>query len=200
MATLRPRLAFTPALGALAACLLAACEHTRGEVEINWTIVDRAGTQVFPSGELGDLCDFTGRLAKGDAEASRYALSVRLRLCDPGCPAGCADPSCLAIDAPIDYACDDARGFTEVPARTDPPYDFHVELLATAEDATCGCTVTPPCALIPGPRTRGVEAGLVTDLQVYLLVLGLDNVAAATTNGRTRLDLAECCTPDPSCA
>jgi hypothetical protein len=200
VATLRSRLAFTPALQALAFGLLSACEHTKGQVEINWTIVDRAGTQVFPSGEISDLCEFTGLLAEDDAAVTPYALSVRLRLCDPGCPAGCDDPSCLAIDAPIDYACDDARGFTEVPARTSPPYDFHVELLATADDADCGCTVTPPCALIPGPRTRAVEAGLVTDLQVYLLVLGLDNIATATTGGRTRLDLAACCTPDPSCA
>ena len=52
----------------------------------------------------------------------------------------------------------------------------------------------------PGRSTRAVEAGLVTDLQVYLLVLGLDDIDAATTGGRTRLDLVECCTPDPSCA
>ena len=29
---------------------------------------------------------------------------------------------------------------------------------------------------------------------------GLDDIDAATTGGRTRLDLVECCTPDPSCA
>jgi hypothetical protein len=208
VATLRPRLAFTPALRVPRACvqrilgmaLLLACEHTQGEVEMNWTIVDRAGAQVFPSGELSDLCAFTGLLADGDTEPTPYSLSVRLRLCDPGCPAGCDDPTCLATDAPIDYACSAARGFSTVPARSDPPYDIHVELLATAKDASCGCIVAPPCALVPGPRTRAVEAGLVTDLQVYLMVLGLDDIDAATTGGRTRLDLVECCTPDPSCA
>ena len=68
------------------------------------------------------------------------------------------------------------------------------------DTGACGCTLTPPCALVPGPRTRTVEPGLVTDLQVYLLVLGLDNIAAASTSGRTRLDPSTCCTPDPSCA
>lgn len=200
VATLPPWLAFTPMRAAVVGLLFAACEHTQGEVEINWTIVDRAGAQVFPSGELTDLCAFTGLLTDGDTKTTPYDLSVRLRLCDPGCPAGCDDPSCLAVEAPIDYPCNAARGFSSVPARADPPYDFHVELVATADDATCGCIVSPPCALVPGPRTRAVEAGLVTDLQVYLLVLGLDDVAAATTGGRTRLDLTTCCTPDPSCA
>lgn len=199
MATSRPRLAFTPALPAAAAlCLLAACEHTRGEIEINWTIVDRAGTQVFPSGELADLCEFTGLLADGDATPTPYALAVQMRLCEPDCLAGCDDPSCQLER--ITYACDAARGFSSVDARTDIPYDFHVDLVANPDSGACGCTLTPPCALVPGPRTRTVEPGLVTDLQVYLLVLGLDDIAAASTSGRTRLDLATCCTPDPNCA
>lgn len=195
-----PRLAFTLAATMAIATALAACEQGVGEIEINWTIVDRANSQVFPSGALHNICDFTGLLADDDSEPTPYSLSVRLRLCDPGCPAGCDDPSCLATEAPIDYKCSAARGFSSVPARTDPPYDIHVELRATPEDAGCACTLTPPCALVPGPRTRTVEPGLVTDLTVYLLVLGLDDIDAATTNGRTRLDLAQCCTPDPSCA
>lgn len=203
MSALPRRLAFTPhaPAGAVCAALLslaaAACERTRGEVEVNWTIVDRAGGQVFPSGRLGDTCEFTGVLPDG-GDARRYALEVQLRLCEPGCAGGCDDPACQ-LDR-LQYDCSAARGFSVVEARPDDPYDFHVDLVAVPEDGGCGCTLTPPCALVPGPRSRTVEPGLVTDLQVYLLVLGLDNIAAAGEAGRTRLDLAACCTPDPTCA
>jgi hypothetical protein len=191
----RRRLGFTPALLGLALC--AACEHDEGQVELNWTLVDRAGGQVFPSGVLPDLCDFTGLLAATDTDPVPYALRVQLRLCEPGCPAGCDDPSCqLQV---LHYPCDAARGFSTVPARAEAPYDIHIDLVATADSATCGCTVNPPCALVPGPRSRNIEPGLVTDLQVYLLVLGLDDIDAARDGDRTRLDLATCCTPDPSC-
>ena len=210
MLALPRRLAFTPdavtrrrrpLAGLVAAALVipagAACERTQGEVEINWTIVDRAGGQVFPSGRLGSTCKFTGVLPGGDA-ASDYALEVQLRLCEPDCPGGCDDPACH-VDR-LQYDCSAARGFSVVAARPEEPYDFHVDLVAAPADGGCGCTLTPPCALVPGPRNRTVEPGLVTDLQVYLLVLGLDNIAAAGEAGRTRLDLGECCTPDPSCA
>ena len=206
MAAVRRWLAFTPdlapvrALGlALAAVsgLALACVHDRGEIELNWTIVDLAGDQVFPFGFLGDTCDFSGKLAEADAAARGYALQVRLRLCDPACAAGCDDPTCQ-VDV-LRFDCSAARGFATVPA-SEEPYDIRVDLVATPDDGACGCSLTPPCALVPGPRRRAVEAGLVTDLQVYLLVLGLEAIADSYADGRARLDLDACCTPDPSCA
>lgn len=199
-APIRP-LAFTrrgaAALSAALTALAGACVDDKGEVEINWTIVDRSGVQVFPSGLLGDTCDFTGVLAGSDTPAA-YGLQVQLRLCEPGCAGGCDDPACQ-VDR-LRFACSAARGFEVVQARPNDPYDFHVDLVATPESGACGCTLAPPCVLAPGPRSRTVEPGLVTDLQVYLFVLGLDDVRASTSDGRTRLDLAECCTPDPTCA
>jgi len=173
-----------------------ACVHDEGEVEVNWTIVDRGGGQVFPSGYLGDTCEFMGLLAGSDTPAP-YGLQVQVRLCEPGCADGCDDPACQ-IDR-LRFDCSAARGFEVVKARPDAPYDFHVDLVATPTSGACSCTLTPPCALAPGPRSRTVEPGLVTDLQVYLFVLGLDDIGAADEAGRTRLDLATCCTPDPTC-
>lgn len=183
---------------ALVAFMSAGCDRNQGQVEVNWSVVDRAGTTVFPSGVLGSTCGFAGLLAAGDAEPTPYALSLQLRLCEPGCAGGCEDPACQ-IDL-LRFDCESARGFGTVEARSAAPYDFHVDLVAVPDDGACGCTLTPPCALVPGPRSRTVEPGLVTDLQVYLLVLGLDNIRAARQDGRTRLDLATCCSPDPTCA
>lgn len=195
MSAPRRRLAFTP-LG-LALGLAAACVHDRGEIELNWTIVDRGGTQVFPFGFLGDTCEFRGKFA--EAEAPRdYDLQVQLRLCDPDCADGCDAPACQ-VDV-LRFDCSAARGFSTVPVSGDAPYDMRVDLVAAPDDGTCGCSLTPPCALVPGPRRRSVEPGLVTDLQVYLLVLGLDDIAASYQDGRARLDLDACCTPDPTCA
>jgi hypothetical protein len=187
-------------VGAIVLALLAgtACDRDHGEIELNWTIVDRAGTQIAPFGALGDTCNFSGKLAEADAKASTYDLELRLRLCDPDCAAGCDDPSCAIED--LRYDCRAARGFSSVPARTDSPYDIVVDLVAKPRGGACGCALTPPCALVPGPRRRTVEAGLVTDLQVYLLVLGIDNIRDSLEGGHPRLDLDACCTPDPTCA
>ena len=175
----------------------AACDREHGQIELNWTLVDRAGTTVAPFGVLADTCDFSGKLAP-DAEAASYDLELRLRLCDPDCAAGCDDPACQVEDLRFD--CSAARGFATVAARIDSPYDIVVDLMAAPRDGACRCSLTPPCALVPGPRRRTVEAGLVTDLQVYLLVLGLDNIRESIEGGRPRLDLDACCTPDPTCA
>ncbi len=195
------RLVFT-LTGLLACPALLACERSEGHVEINWTIVDRLGGQVFPSGALTDTCAFVGRLSDtADAPDIRYALQLRLRLCEPECTAGCDDPACQVDILPFD--CASARGFTGVQARSEAPYNFVAELVASPDDGACGCVVNPPCALVPGSRRRTVEPGLVTDLQVYLLVLGVDDidiVAANLEDRRARLDLATCCTPDPTCA
>jgi len=176
----------------------AACDREHGEIELNWTLVDRAGSQLAPFGALGDTCNFSGKFAAADTEPSSYDLELRLRLCDPDCAAGCDDLSCQVED--FRYDCSAARGFSIVPARTASPYDINVDLVAKPHSGACGCALIPPCALVPGPRRRTVEAGLVTDLQVYLLVLGLDNIQASLEAGRPRLDLDACCIPDPTCA
>ncbi len=185
------------ALAALPLMGSAGCDRENGEIELNWSIVDRAGNQLAPFGALGDTCNFTGILA-ADAEPSTYDLQLRLRLCESDCAGGCDDPECLIRD--LRYDCSAARGFSVVPARTDSPYELVVDLVANPRSDACTCALTPPCALAPGPRRRTVEAGLVTDLQVYLLVLGLDNINASLEGGRPRLDLDACCTPDPTCS
>lgn len=194
----RSALAFTR-LAAAAALLTAACTDNEGEVEIDWTLVDRAGAQVFPSGALDDTCDFVGLMpGKGDVPVD-YSVNVELHLCEPGCEPGCNDPACILTI--LDYDCTAARGYSTVATG---PYDFDVHLIATPTDGSCACDIQPPCALVPGPRRRTVEPGLVTDLAVYLMVLGFDNVGASQENGRARLDLAPadsaaCCVPVPNC-
>jgi hypothetical protein len=190
----------------MAAALLAACQQDRGEVEIDWTLVDRAGSQIFPSGALEDTCAFVGRLPGSGDDLVDYEVLVEVNLCEPGCEPGCGDPSC--VHTRLTFDCTSARGYATVEARPEP-YDFDVHLVAAPADGACACDLQSPCALIPGPRRRTVEPGLVTDLAVYLMVLGLDDIDASQAGGRTRLDLAPpaddlegepCCVPDPACA
>ncbi|HEY8379535.1 MAG TPA: hypothetical protein VIK91_23745, partial [Nannocystis sp.] len=171
---------------ALALAALPACDGSSGQVELNWTVVDAAGRAVFPSGELSHLCDFTGRTVP-EGERRPYSLQAQLRLCEPDCPGSCAaEPSCRVET--LRYPCTSARGFSTVPARDDP-YSFEVALVADLGDG-CVCELAPACALVPGPRTRRVEPGLVTDLQVYLFVLtGLDLAKESLDDeGRTIMD------------
>ncbi|WAS90170.1 hypothetical protein [Nannocystis punicea] len=198
----RPSLA---AGATLALVTAAACVRDQGEVELNWTVVDAAGRSIFPAGELDeiagcnadapkfdDLCGFIGRTTP-DGPRRRYQLHTQLRLCEPDCPQACtADESCQ-IDV-LTYDCKAARGFSIVAAREQEPYDFEVALVAQFENE-CVCELGPACALTPGPRTRKVEPGLLTDLQVYLFVLtGLDAcVQEPSEQGRTVMDLVGCC-------
>ena len=187
--------------------MLAACQQDRGEVEIDWTLVDRAGAQIFPSGALEDTCAFVGRLPGSGEDLVDYEVLVEINLCEPGCEPGCTDPAC--IHTRLTFDCTAARGYATVEARSEP-YDFDIHLVAAPADGSCACDLQPPCALIPGPRRRTVEPGLITDLQVYLMVLGLDDIDAAEADGRVRLDLAPdptvvttaeaCCVPDAACA
>ncbi len=198
---LRPARAGSPALpaarlAALSAVLALACDRTEGEVELNWTVVDAGGRDVFPVGPFDDLCSFIGRTA-ADGERRPYSLNVRLSLCEPGCAQGCGDAACV-VEA-LDFSCNAARGFDTVPAREEP-YELRVDLVADLGGA-CACALGPACALVPGPRTRAIEPGLVTDLQVYLLVLtGLDLGVDTSEMGRTVMDLVGCCDLDPTCS
>lgn len=196
----------SPAAGAiLALATAAACVRDKGEVELNWTVVDAAGRSIFPAGELddicganvggdkfGDLCGFIGRTT-ADGPRRPYRLRTQLRLCEPDCPEACAADESCQIDV-LTYGCEAARGFSIVAAREEEPYDFEVALVAEFEDR-CVCELGPACALTPGPRTRRVEPGLLTDLQVYLFVLtGLDAcVQEPPEQGRTVMDLEGCC-------
>lgn len=194
----RPARAGSPALpAALLAALAAACERAHGEVELNWTVVNVGGRDVFPAGPFDDLCQFIGRTAEG-GERRPYSLNVRLSLCEPGCADDCAaDPACV-VEA-LDFPCNAARGFDTVPAR-EAPYTLAVDLVADLGGA-CACALGPACALVPGPRMRAIEPGLVTDLQVYLLVLtGLDLGIDTAEMGRTVMDLDACCELDPACS
>jgi hypothetical protein len=184
--------------------LLTACNGSRGQVEINWSVVDAAGRQGFPEGDLDDLCRFTGRTAEG-GERRPYSLHVRLRLCEPDCPGECVSTPECQVET-IDYRCESARGFSTVPAR-DEEYDFEVDLMAqfasrpsgSEAGGECACELGPSCALVPGPRTRAIEPGLVTDLQVYLLVLTRLDLGSKPPDPVV-MDLDGCCDPGPNCS
>lgn len=199
----RPRSA-AGATFALAATL--ACVRDQGEVELNWIVVDAAGRSIFPAGELkkiegcnadadrfDDLCGFIGRTTP-DGPRRRYSLHAQMRLCEPDCAQACSEDESCQIDT-LQYGCAAARGFSIVAAREDEPYDFQVGVVAQFEDDKCVCELGPACALAPGPRTRKVEPGLLTDLQVYQFVLtGLDACVQPTPEqGRTVMDLVGCC-------
>lgn len=192
-----PRTALASARPAAAALglLLAGCEGSRGEVEINWSVVDAAGRQGFPEGDLDDLCGFVGRAA-ADGPQRPYSLHVQLRLCEPDCPQDCADAPECQIET-LEYRCESARGFSTVPAR-EQPYDFEVDLVADFGGG-CACELGPACALVPGTRTRTVEPGLVTDLQVYLLVLTRLHLTDDPPDPIV-MDLDGCCDPGPDCS
>lgn len=175
--------------------LVAACDGSRGQVELNWSVVDAAAEPMFPQGPLADLCGFVGRTAEGGPQRG-YDLRVQLRLCDPDCPQDCADAPECQRDV-FQYPCKSARGFSTVLAQ---PYDFEVDLVARFSD-TCACELGPACALVPGPRTRTVEAGLVTDLQVFQLVLVRLLVDPDDSPpDPIAMDLDGCCELPPDCS
>lgn len=187
-----------PAAALVFGLLLAACDGSRGEVEINWSVVDAAGRQGFPEGDLDDLCNFVGRTDEA-GERRPYSLNVRLRLCEPDCPGECVSTPECQVET-LDYRCTAARGYSTVPARPEE-YDFEVDLTAQFSDAggECACKLGPACALVPGPRTRAVEPGLVTDLQVYLLVLTRLDLGTRPPDPVV-MDLDGCCDPGPNCS
>lgn len=189
----RAPLASRSALAALAlAAGAAACSPTEGYVEAAWTIVDRKGEPIYPNGVLSDTCSFRGPTSPGGDDRD-LALRVELRLCEPGCEGGCEDPACLVTD-PLRFQCLSARGSATVPA-SESPYIFQVEVIAeVGGDPACACALTPECAQIPGPRQRMVRPGLVTDLQVYQLILDVADPS------RAAIDLSECCPLPDSCA
>lgn len=185
-ARLAPLAALT--LGAAAA----ACSPTDGYIELAWAFVDRQGEPIFPNGELKESCSFRGPVAP-EGEARTIDLRVELRLCDPECAGGCDDPACLVTE-PLRFACLDYRGHATVPA-SEGPYLFETRVIAEIDgDAECACAISSACVQVPGPRQRMVRPGLVTDLQVYQLILDIADPTA------TNLDLSPCCDLPDTCA
>jgi hypothetical protein len=176
---------------ALAASSLAsaACSVDTGVVEVAWAFVDRDGEQIFPGGLFdpaeNDACDLPARI--GDARRT-YDLDVQLEICDPACEAGCGDASCLVLP-PLAFDCQTSRGSDPDVPSSDDPYRFTFRALVAIDGGEV-CRPDPTCVAVPGPRERVVRPGLVTDLQVYQIVVDFDLDGA--TDGRGALDLEAC--------
>ncbi len=175
---------------------LAACAEPAGIVEIDWAFVDRNAAAIFPGGpilETPDTCALSGRDSQGTRD---YALQVRLiareEICggesETGETGETSDESCIVREAY--FGCDRARGaLTDVPP-SDAPYIFELEVWATpAGESAPGFAIDPACIAVPGPRTRRVEAGRITDLAVYQLVANAIDLDDPVSGG---LDLVGC--------
>jgi len=186
-------------LGAGQGALVTACSPTEGYVEIAWALIDQSGTPLYPDGVLADSCEFVGvfdgSTSEGEGEDVELAAILRMTLtvCDPECSSGCDDPECQVIE-PTSFACNTARAAVTVPSRS-TDYRFVSSVVAEFDgDPECVCTLSPECVQLPGSRERRVRGGQVTDLQVYQVVLDLDDPASGV------LDLSECCDLPESCA
>ena len=162
-----------PLWTAIVASGASACSlEDTGVVELNWSVVDRDGKAIFPAGQFmasGDTCDLAGR--RGDAIV-RYDLEIELGICDPSCAAGCTADECQIVP-PNRSPCTVARATDrDVPASEDP-YLFTVRAVIAAPDRDC-TELVPPCIATPGPRERTVSRGLVTDLQVFQIIVDTD--------------------------
>ncbi len=199
----RVRAAFLARIGLCAAAgplsaLVTGCTPTEGYVEIAWALIDQGGTALYPDGVLANTCDLNGLIASGpdgEGEATSIPATLRFELlvCDPECDGGCADPECQVV-APRSFACNTARGSVTVPSSS-LDYRFQTQMIAELDgDPACTCTLSPECVQLPGPRDREVRGGLVTDLQVYQIVLDLDDPTTATMDLRTCCELPESCT------
>jgi hypothetical protein len=172
-----------------AATLLPACGDGTGVVEMSWVFVDRDGDPIFPAGALSvgarrDSCDFAGTRSGGTVAID---LRLQLEICDPTCAAGCDDASCRIVD-PLRFPCDASRASDpNIPASEDP-YRFTVRAVIESASADIECVdPDPSCMAVPGPRDRSVADGLVTDLQVYQIVVDINQA-----EGAQALDLEAC--------
>jgi hypothetical protein len=168
------------------AALASACGNDTGSVELAWVFVDRDGDPIYPGGvftadDERDSCELPGTLG---GQSTRYDLRVELEICDPGCTEGCDAEACLVVPR-LMFPCTTARGNDpDVPA-SDTPYRFTVRALLDPEPLA-ECDPAPTCLAVPAPRERVVGAGLVTDLQVYQIVVDVDR------QGDRSLDLEAC--------
>ena len=158
--------------GLMAACT--ACTSDAAIVELDWNFVDHDSEPIFPGGSIinnRDTCSLDGRSATG---LTTYALNVSLVIEDTACLADfegvtMEDPSACEV-ARESFDCDRARGaITGVPV-SDAPYLMKVEVFADPAGEDEPFLVDPTCIAVPGPRTRTVQSGRITDLAVYQLV------------------------------
>lgn len=185
------RRAALPGLLALAAAAVGCADDT-GAVELAWAFVDRDGDAIYPggvftSGDERDSCDLPGLV--GDPAAPDlvgFDLRVELEICDPACAAGCDAEECLVVPRHV-FPCTTARGNDpDVPA-SDETYRFSVRAVLDAPGFASECRdPAPSCLAVPAPRERVVTAGLVTDLQVFQIVVDVDR------QGDAALDLEAC--------
>jgi hypothetical protein len=168
------------------------CADDTGVVELAWVFVDRDGDAIYPggvftSGDERDSCDLPGLVGEAEApELVGFDLRVELEICDPGCAAGCDAEECLVVPRHV-FPCTTARGNEpDVPASTEP-YRFSVRAVLDAPGLASECRdPAPSCLAVPAPRERVVTAGLVTDLQVFQIVVDVDR------QGDAALDLEAC--------
>ncbi len=170
---------------------LSACSVDTGVVEWAWAFVDQDGDAIYPSGvfDLGrtSSCALPGRF---DAELVRYDLAAELVICDPECAGGCDDPDCQVV-APLGFDCDRSRGSNPSVPSSDAPYQFTISPVITLPGGD-ECRDLGSCISAPGPRERTVHRGLVTDLQVFQLVVGMDQGGPATGTGSLDLEACGC--------
>ena len=178
-------------LGILALLFAAGCSDA-GAVELNWVLVDRQGTRIYPGGQFAfnrftSSCGLPGRI--GD-QPTTYDLQVELTICDPQCAGVCDDPACSVID-PLRFSCSTARGADPFVPASDEPYLFEVRTALILEDGSECTDPFPTCVTVPGPRERVVHPGLTTDLQVYQIALNVD-AEILVDEEQARLDLEAC--------
>lgn len=174
----------------LALASASGCSVDTGVVEWAWAFVDQDGDAIYPSGVFDvrrtSSCGLPGRIG---TEQVRYDLGAELVICDPACAGGCEDPDCQVV-APLGFDCDRSRGSNPSVPSSDAPYQFTISPVITRAGEEC--RDLGACITAPGPRQRVVHPGLVTDLQVFQLVVGMDQGGPATGSGALDLEACGC--------
>lgn len=170
-----------------------ACSVDTGVVEWAWAFVDQDGDAIFPSGvfDVGrtSSCALPGRFETSGSQV-RYDLGAELVICDPECAGGCDDPDCQVV-APLGFDCDRSRGSNPSVPSSEAPYQFSISPVITLPGGD-ECRDLGGCITAPGPRERTVYRGLVTDLQVFQLVVGMDQGGPANGTGSLELEACGC--------
>ncbi len=171
--------------------LASGCSVDQGVVEWAWAFVDQDGDAIFPSGvfDLGrtSSCKLPGRTSEAQV---RYDLGAELVICDPECAGGCEDPDCQVV-APLGFDCDRSRGSNPSVPSSDAPYQFTISPVITLPGGD-ECRDLGACIAAPGPRERVVHPGLVTDLQVFQLVVSMDQDGPLAGSGSLDLEACGC--------
>ncbi|MEM6289747.1 MAG: hypothetical protein AAGA54_00735 [Myxococcota bacterium] len=165
------------------------CSVDTGVVEWAWAFIDENGDAIYPSGVFDvsrtSACGLPGRTASSNVA---YDLGVELAICDPTCTEGCEDPDCQIV-APLEFGCDRSRGSNPSVPSSDAPYQFTISPVISLPGGD-ECRDMGACISAPGPRERVVAPGLVTDLQVFQLIVGVDQ--GGPSSGSGALDLEAC--------